>query len=339
MNHRTLLVWLFIILGAATGKSAEPLTEVAVFQGRTSWIERAALSPDGKILASGGGNTEGGELKLWDVSTGKEIARLAAYSNSLYALAFSADSRRLASGDSERRVIVWDVERRKSVGTFQHKSDRAHVLTFSPDGKRLASAGTHEVRVWDVEAGKALTSFERSVGSWAVAFNKDLNTLASGNYPDIDLWDVANSKERFILSEHRGAVRCVAFVPDDRTLVSASAVAEGFRSSRYRGEVKLWDVTTGRQRAILKGPFPEILGLTVSPDGKTLALLQRKSLHDGEGLRVWDLGADREVYSYQEKPRRFLYVTFTRDGRLFLMSTDNSAVQLYEVPFRKNGHE
>jgi WD40 repeat protein len=47
--------------------------ERTILQGHTEPVISVAFSPDGKILASAGGTTSNapGELKLWDVATGK----------------------------------------------------------------------------------------------------------------------------------------------------------------------------------------------------------------------------------------------------------------------------
>jgi WD40 repeat protein len=183
--------------------------------------------------------------------------------------------------------------------------------------------------LWDVAGGNALASFKRVVGAYRMAFSPDLRTLASPNYQEIDLWDVASGKERLVLSEHRGAVRCVAFSPDGKTLVAASAVNEG--DSRYRGEVKVWDVAGGKEMAALKGQFGEVVNLALSPDGKALALLDRPSLDADVELRLLELTTGRTGLSHRFTPRSFLIPLFASDGRLFVAeATAGNAVKLWE---------
>src|SRR4051812_39909795 len=47
--------------------------ELVVQTGHTSLVNTVAFSPDGKILASGGGDNA---VRLWDVETGREIKSL-----------------------------------------------------------------------------------------------------------------------------------------------------------------------------------------------------------------------------------------------------------------------
>src|SRR5437870_5231901 len=110
-QHGLMLASLFLLAPAAA-LSAQELRLRATFKGHTFPVNRATLSPDGKILAAGGGDTRGGELKLWNTATGKEIASLTGYSNSLFTLVFSPDGKRLASGGLGP-IQLWDVDTRK----------------------------------------------------------------------------------------------------------------------------------------------------------------------------------------------------------------------------------
>jgi WD40 repeat protein len=324
-----------LLLLMAPGFGAEEGKAPVTFKGHTFDVQVVALSPDGKALASGGGDTRGGELKVWDAATGKEVATLPGYRDSLFALAFSPDGKLLASADGRYQVRLWDVATAREVATFKNGPGWSHALALSPDGKRLAAAGDTEVRVWELPGGKEVASFRREVRSMRPAFSRDLKTLASPNYQEIDLWDVAAGKERLVLSEQRGPVRCVDFSADGKVLAAASAVNTG--ASHYRGEVKLWDVTTGKERATMPGPFGDAFALALSPDGKSLAVLDRKQLDGEVELKVLDVGTGRVrlVRKYAARwPRPGLFLTFmfTPDDRFFVASSpDRRAIELRDM--------
>src|SRR5437868_6698153 len=100
MRLHVLFLGSAFLLAAALLSYAQGLVERAVFTGHTFRVGRTALSPDGKILASVGGDSGGGELKLWDVATGKETAVLDAYTAMQSDLIFSPDSTKLLFSSS-----------------------------------------------------------------------------------------------------------------------------------------------------------------------------------------------------------------------------------------------
>ena len=63
--------------------------------GHSSSVFSVAFSPDGKTLASGSLDFT---VKLWDVSTGKELRTLEGHALEVYSVAFSPNGKILASG-------------------------------------------------------------------------------------------------------------------------------------------------------------------------------------------------------------------------------------------------
>jgi WD40 repeat protein len=61
--------------------------------GHLDWVRSVAFSPDGRTLASGSFDTT---IKLWDVTTRREIATLKGHSWSVKSVAFSPDGKTLA---------------------------------------------------------------------------------------------------------------------------------------------------------------------------------------------------------------------------------------------------
>ncbi len=326
-----------LLLVPVLGVPAQELTERATFKGYKYRVDRAALSPDGKILAVGDedkrGDRRAGGLKLWDAVAGKEIVSLPADWDPFASLAFSADGKRLASGGN-RRLQVWDVNAHKEVAFLQ---DSADVIALNRDGTRLAAVGGKQCRIWEVGTGKELASFRYHVpvsGPMGIAFSRDLATLATRNYQEIDLWDTATGKEKATLSEHRGEVGCMVWSVEEKTLIASSCRYEG-KGDKWKGDVKLWDVASGKERATLPGPFGCIREMAVSPDGKTLALLDWPELREETDLKLVDVATGRQRVLSVPPGYSFLAPRFTTEGKLLVTGASADGLRLWEVSLPK----
>ena len=101
---------------------------------------------------------------------------------------------------------------------------------------------------------------------------------------------------------HGGSVASLVFLPDGKTLISAS----GDRL------IRLWDPATGQELRRLEGHTAAVLSLVLAPDGKRLA----SGGADGT-VRFWDLAAGKEVRLIQGHRRDVTSLTFSPDGTQF----------------------
>src|SRR5262249_1396310 len=80
-------------------------------EGHTRTVNSLAFAMDGRFLfsVSGGRAVDGNELKLWDVSQGKDLATVPAHEAPISHLALSPDGKSLATASYDKSVKVWDV--------------------------------------------------------------------------------------------------------------------------------------------------------------------------------------------------------------------------------------
>jgi WD40 repeat protein len=213
-------------------------------------VSRIGFAPDERFIASSDGIT----LILSDTATGSS-ARLpipsASPAHEITSLAFSPDSRMLASGGFDGTLALWDVQTRRLLRpALKAHREAVQALAFSPDGRMLASAGVgtadydDNVRLWDATTGRQLlpTLGGHEGPVRALAFSSDGKMLAAGDLDRVVLWRI-DRRQRIgqPLTGHQGPIVALAFSPDGEWLASGG----------YDDRVVLWDlrVDSWRRRA------------------------------------------------------------------------------------------
>jgi WD40 repeat protein len=198
---------------------------VQTFEGHKDILYSVAVSPDGKILASGSYDQK---IKLWDVATGKEITTLNGHNGAVFGLAFRPDGKILASASGDRTVKLWNVERGERVETLSQPTKDVNAVAFSPDGTKLYAGGVdNRIRVWKISETAVETTNPILESRYAhegailrLVFSDDGKyLLSSADDRTVKLWDAATLRERLLLDNQPDWVAGLCVVPRDTILV------------------------------------------------------------------------------------------------------------------------
>jgi Tol biopolymer transport system component len=261
----------------------------------------------------------------------------------LFYLAFSPDSKMLATAGRDKTIKLWDVASGANTAALAVPNEYGMCVAFSPDDKTLASGGSEDgqgkdfkVRLWDVASRTNTATLAGHTSTpLSVAFSPDGKLLASstyGNgssgaavYAEIKLWEVAGGKELrtikmpAVAQSNFGGARTVAFSPDGKMLAGCSP--------DYT--IRLWDVAMGKQVQLLKGFTTPSLCLGFSPDGKSLfaSLMEQK-------VGIWDLASGKLARTLET--RAFGDVAISPDGKTLAVANGGNGVGLWDLATGQN---
>jgi WD40 repeat protein len=214
--------------------------------GDGSSIGSLAFSPDSKLLVVGSFN-----VLLWDVSTGKEVARLPIGESEetlVDSFAFSSNGKWLAAGTAGGQVMLWDLATHRGVDqSFGDEVNGFGInfadVAFSPNSKLLAvGTDTGTTFLWDPETRQVLDGLVgNGSGIDVVAFSPDGKTLVAGDGTGVVFWDVATASSFGEVSNgDDGGGEALAFGRGGRVLYVAgasgrvAAISELYWSTRFQ---------------------------------------------------------------------------------------------------------
>lgn len=277
----------------------------------------------------------------------KQIALLEGHKQAVFALAFSPDSKALASASIENTVRLWDVAARKPIAALDGHTKQAVAVAFSADGATLFSAGYDALRMWDVKTGKqtAVQAPDADKGTLGplvqdliVAFSPDGAHLA---YGALYIWDTKTAELTQL--QYEDDYLGLAFSPDGAVLAGSSDTT---KSPHLFNQIRLWDVKTGKLTKTLVGPDtapPDTAGymsLTYSPDGALIAVVDQDAYGNGP-IQVWDVKTGKPLIrleGHKANPSGLAVsgLAFNKDGSVLATASYDKTLVLWDVKTGKS---
>lgn len=104
-------------------------------------------SPDGKWLAVPTGPFGSSTVGLYDSKTARLLHNRAGHENSVGAIGFTPDSKRMITGSWDKTVKIWDISTGRETLTLP-AGDDVHAIAVSPDGRTIVAACAKTTVMW-----------------------------------------------------------------------------------------------------------------------------------------------------------------------------------------------
>jgi RNA polymerase sigma factor (sigma-70 family) len=271
-------------------------------------IQAAGGPPQREVTGAAGDAPAPRASPVWKIGP-----TLEAHKGPVYAVAFSCDGKRMATGSADKTVMVWDLATRETVRTFTHAT-MVGAVAYAPDGKTLAAASGNLLMLWDLETGKERAILRSDAPVYSAAFSADGKTLAwatgksDGSDREVRFWDMAAGKD--LASIKAGWVAGMVLSPS----------GPRFATLAPDRTLKLWQLDE-KLALTKKTSLGEASAVSFSPDGKLLA-----AATGSENAVIFDVESGKAVRSL--KHQGFVQaVAFSLDGKTLATGSVDSESQ------------
>lgn len=279
--------------------------------GPPEYVEKLAVSPNGRYLVTGG---RLGRVSLWDLVAGSKIASFIGHrqelkgparlvfalasgelNNHLVQIAITPDGTKAISADLDGMIIVWDLETHKKIREFD-QGIAISEIAISPDSELLyASAVTlgpdfggdgkpGELIAWNIKTGKKSRLFDHKSKASVVSLvvSKDGQRLFGGlNDGSILIWDTATAKLTDKRHPHNDRVVSLLLGGDGNQLLTVSRDKS----------IELWSATDLVWIRSFGEKVVDPTSAAISADGMLLLV---SALSPDNALSIWELGSDKK---------------------------------------------
>jgi WD40 repeat protein len=339
----------FIVLNIKTGKAL-------VRNNIIGMMAEVVVTPDGRFALTADSDYS---IHIWDLQTGQVVTELESHNSTIYGLAISPDGKRALGGS--KVVIEYDLETGEQLNQFNFGANAIAYLpnghaalvgsqdqtlrllalesgteigrlpasidwirgaAYSPQGRTLVANDTQYLSLWDLETGDNIWNATADTSFWEITLSPDGKQILVGGWGGfVGVYDAA-SGEMLNRLESDGSfeghdtgawVDTVAFHPNGKFALSGSQATGD--------HLIYWDLETGKPVWLFDTGWRNVLGVAISPDGRTAL-----SAEEDGSLELWDLETGQLIRSLAGHTNVAWSVAFIDDQTAISASEDSTMI-------------
>jgi len=304
-------------------------------------IDTPVFSPDGNMLAARS-KAHHDTAWLWNAHTGEIIKILNVKTYFSNDIAFSPDSKILATKFKSNAVQLWDTNTGKNINTL---IGDVYSFRFSPDGKSIATYTYDMVKLWDT-IGENINTLMAPNALHTTVLYLHGKPFAITTYEDktSSLWDVTSGQ---LIKKYKrpgdSFYKYFGWLPRERISIfnyeiQYSPISNTFVTIAGHTPVRLWNIATGK---LIGKPIKHLKGedgsirVMYSPDGKTIATIPVGDNYQGGTVRLWDVTTGEHLKSLKGHTN-FHYdsIAYSPDSKTIATGHRDGTVLLWDIPER-----
>ncbi|KAL2889526.1 Periodic tryptophan protein 2 [Ceratocystis lukuohia] len=313
-----------------------PIHKLSISQNDIDFV---TINQSGEWLAFGASKL--GQLLVWEWQSESYILKQQGHFDSINALTYSPDGKRVVTTADDGKIKVWDVESGFCIVTFTEHTSGVTACEFTKKGNVLFTASLDgSIRAWDLIRYRNFRTFTAptrlSFSCMAVDPSGEVVAAGSLDSFDVHIWSVQTGQLLDRMSGHEGPVSAVAFTPDGSHLVSGS----------WDRTARIWSIFGRSQTSEPLQLQADVIAVAVRPDSNQLAIstldgqLSFWSIHDGQQIAGLDgrrdvfggrKDTDRRTAANSSNAKSFGTIRYSTDGSCLLAGGDSKYICLYSV--------
>jgi WD40 repeat protein len=309
--------------------------EIIALAGHAGAVRSATFSRDGKYIVTA---SDDQTARVWDANSGYEITVIGGSGGEVLSAAFSPDRKRVVTALADSTARIWDSNSGRKIAALKGHERRITAAVFSPDGKRVLTASEDKsARVWEAKSGREISVLK----VWGVvtmaAFSLDGTPVILEHNRSISegIARLRDAVSGDVLAELKTSVvdptaREIAFARARLATVDFAAVSQDRQrivTVDWRDEIaRLWEPTSGREVAALKGHTEPILSAAFSPNGRRIV-----TASEDQTARIWDAAFGHQIVALTGHEERIYSASFDSDGTRVVTASADKTVRIWDV--------